>query len=183
MPVNFTYGLAFDFAGCSAEIKQKGKSTQKGLRCKPVIPWTYFSEVPLLRDWDCHRQQLPGPPSAASPGDGWCALCSQVEIKATTAAARLWACREGDQGLMTQAKQRHVPCSGSLCAPCWWNPSGWHQWWSWSSCIPHRQGDLTPWQHLSDTLLKRLRAGGCYMRAGKASEARGNIWSKIHLLI
>lgn len=47
MPVNFTYELAFHFADCSAEIKQKGKSTQKGFRFKPVVP-TQFAQVPLL---------------------------------------------------------------------------------------------------------------------------------------
>lgn len=50
MPVNFTYGLAFHFAGCSAEIKQKGKSTQKGFLFNPVVP-----TLSLLR-YQCRRR-------------------------------------------------------------------------------------------------------------------------------
>lgn len=57
MPVNFTYGLAFHFAGCSAEIKQKGKSTQKGFQFKPVLP-----SVCSSTSADCQRQHVSLPP-------------------------------------------------------------------------------------------------------------------------
>lgn len=168
MPVNFTYGLAFHFAGCSAEIKLKGKSTQKGFQFKPVIP------IPSLLRYHCCRTVITK--GSSYPSHLQCCSWStgrrpraQVFPGKETANQRCW----------------HVPRCGRLHAPCWWNPSlsDWYQRWL-QLHLPETV--ILPFRSIFQ--IDTLRNGWelvsvYYMHTGSATEERGNIWSKRHLLI
>lgn len=118
MPVNFTYGLAFHFAGCSAEIKQKGKSTQKGFLFNSVVPTLSLLRYHCRRRTHNQRQQPSVPPPVLQLG----VLGGHQGLKSSqTANQRCWC----------------IPRCGSLHAPCWWDPAlrAWYQWW-WQLRLP-----------------------------------------------
>lgn len=71
MPVNFTYGLTFHFAECSAEIKEKGKPPQRHFSVSQqsshmvcsgtAAKGSRSSEVPLRRGTPCSQWEYRQP--------------------------------------------------------------------------------------------------------------------------
>lgn len=121
MPVNFTYGLAFHFVACSAEIKQKGKSTQKGFWFQSGVP-----TLSLLRSHCCRGTVI------TKGGSSQCHLqrCSWSPCR--TPRAQVFP---GKQRANRQCWR--VPCCRSLHAPCRWNPSPSTRYqWRLQLCLP-----------------------------------------------
>lgn len=114
MPVNFTYGLTFHFAECSAEIKEKGKPAPKAFQCKPAV-LTHG----LLR-YSCQRQQI----FRGAPQEGYSLLSVGIQA-ASTAVFLLPGCGHAEQETEGSSLQQ-TSDAGTFPAgrAGWWNPSG-----------------------------------------------------------
>lgn len=149
MPVNFTYGLSFHFVGCSAEIKQKSKSTQKGFQLEAVDPSVVFR----CQCWS----RTPITKGSSSPCGGEQGLQAPLVTRQQNSRAGTF------------------PAVGALPAPGWWTLLEWLIPLMVRAVSPGTL--ISPFHSIFQLLLKWLRAAECLWHAhGPGSWRKGETY-------